>query len=364
MNHKVEAVGATTSLADRKRRAGQRLMIGVSGPSVDENLRRLVKELRPAGFVLFARNIVEPAQLRELNRELLSLTDPRDPALLAVDQEGGRVQRITETGWPAMEIVARARSYTAEVGRAMARELRALGFNLDFAPVADVHQGAGPIGDRSFGSDPETVGEHVAAFVTAMQEEHVIACAKHFPGHGGTTQDSHRTMPIVERDEPDLRHVDLPPFAAAVKAGVGAMMTSHVLYPTWDEDLPATLSPRIAPRLLRKELQFDGVLFSDDLQMQALDRWSHGELVLGTTAATVDVLLACKHVEQQHDLFRELILAQEADPAFDRASTTCVQRLDRMRERFFLDLPPPPELEVVGSREHVALAELVRRRAE
>lgn len=368
MNVKVEAVGLGTSLADRKRRAGQRLMIGVAGHAVDEDLRRLVKELRPAGFVLFGRNIVEPAQVRELNRELASLVDPADPALIAVDQEGGRVQRVGEpaTPWPSMHLVGRARNHTAEVARAMARELRAMGFHLDFAPVADVDgDPAHPvIGDRSFGGDPDEVSRHVATFVEALQAEHVIACAKHFPGHTDVATDSHRTLPVVEREEPDLRHVDLPPFRAAVASGVGAVMTSHVVYPAWDEDLPATLSSRIVPRLLRKELGYDGVVFSDDLQMKALAGWGHTELVEKTAAATIDVLLACKHVEQQHDLFRELILVQEASAQVDRAFTTHVQRVERLRERFLLDLPPAPPLSVVGCPEHRMLAALVRARAE
>lgn len=368
MNVKVEAVGGTTSLADRKRRAGQRLIISVAGPSVDDDLRRLVKEVRPAGFVLFGRNIVEPAQVRELNRELASLVDPGDPALIAVDQEGGRVQRIGEpaTPWPSMHVVARAGSMTADVARAMGRELRALGFDLDFAPVADVDGNPENrvIGDRSFGGRPDEVSQHVATFVKALQAEHVIACAKHFPGHTDGTGDSHKTLPVVERDEPDLRHIDLPPFAAAVAAGVGAVMTSHVLYPAWDEELPSTLSPRIVPRLLRKELGYDGVVFSDDLHMKALDRWTQAELVPLATAATVDVLLACKRIEQQHDLFRELVLAQEVHPSVDRAFTTSFRRVERLRERFFIDRPPQPGLDVVGCQEHRMLAALVRARAE
>ena len=268
---RVEATGEATTLADHKVRAGQRLVIGFELPHVTDDLRKLVRELRPAGFVLFARNVVEPAQVRELNRELASLVDPRHPALLCVDQEGGRVQRVRDpaTVWPPMKAVGRARDLTGSLAGALGTELRAMGFNLDFAPVADVDSNpANPvIGDRSFGERPEEVARHVAAFVRGLQASGVIACAKHFPGHGDTAVDSHLALPVVEREEPDLRRTELPPVRAAVEAGVGTVMSSHVVYPTWDEDLPATLSPRVIPRLLREELGYDGVVFSDDLEI-------------------------------------------------------------------------------------------------
>src|SRR5688572_27335922 len=125
MRERVTAVGEMTSLGDRKRRAGQRILVGIPGPAVDEDSRRLIAEIRPAGFVLFARNVEDPAQVRELNRELASLVDPRSPALLTVDQEGGRVQRVRApaTVWPPMRVVGRAASHTAEVAQAMGREL-------------------------------------------------------------------------------------------------------------------------------------------------------------------------------------------------------------------------------------------------
>ena len=359
---RVEAVGEMTSLGDRKRRAGQRLMLGFAGPSVDEDFRRVVREVRPAGFVLFGRNVVEPAQVLDLTRELASLVDPSSPALIAVDQEGGRVQRIPGTTWPSMRAVGLAEELTADVARAMARELRALGFNLDFAPVADVDEGP-VIADRSFGEKPELVARHVSTFVRAMQSERIIACAKHFPGHGAATQDSHAALPRVEKEEPDLRHVELAPFVAAIQAGVGAVMAAHVVYPVWDEDWPASLSGRIGPRILRRDLRYDGVLFSDDLTMQAVSRWSPPELVRRSTIATVDVLLACKGVERQLELFRELVLLQEEDLKLERRSTDAATRVDALRERFFLDPTPLPPLDVVGSMEHRMLAERVRNRA-
>ena len=358
---RVTATGDHTTLADRKRRAGQRLLIGLAGPSVDDDLRALVREIRPAGFVLFARNVVEPVQVRELNRELASLVDAHDPALLAVDQEGGRVQRVREpaTVWPPMRAVGRADTHTADVSRALAREVRALGFNLNFAPVADVDSNPkNPvIGDRSFGERAARVARHVVAFVKAHQAEGVIACAKHFPGHGDTRTDSHLELPVVERELPQLREVELVPFEAAVRADVGTVMTAHVIYPALDEQWPATLSEHIVKPFLRQVWGFEGVVFSDDLEMKAIrGRYTVSEQVERMTRAGVDVLLACKDPGLQEALFRELIYAQERDAALEKATRDSVARVDALRVRFFADAPPVPDLAVVGTPAHRDLA--------
>lgn len=364
---RVEAMGEATTLNDHKVWAGQRLVIGFEHPHVNDDLRKLVKELRPAGFVLFARNVQEPEQVRELNRELASLVDPAHPALLCVDQEGGRVQRVRDpaTVWPPMKAVGRARDLTEQLAQAMGKELRAMGFNLDFAPVADVDSNpANPvIGDRSFGERPEEVGRHVAAFVRGLQSSGVIACAKHFPGHGDTAVDSHLALPLVEREEPDLRRTELPPFRAAVEAGVGTMMSSHVVYPAWDEELPATLSPRILPRLLREELGYDGVVFSDDLEMKAVaGRWSVEEQVRNATDASIDVMLCCRDPGLQVRVYEELVRAMEEERRWHRASEEATGRVKRLRERFLLGRAPDPDLSVVGTMEHKVLAELARAR--
>jgi beta-N-acetylhexosaminidase len=367
VSHKVSAIGSTTTLALRKRRAGQRLILGIPGPHVDDDTRKLVRELRPAGFCLFARNVEEPAQVRELNRELASLGDPEFPALLTVDQEGGRVQRVRApaTVWPAMRAVGRAGDLTESIARAMALELRALGFNLDFAPVCDVDSNPkNPvIGDRSFGSDPAAVSRHVAAFVRGLQGEGIIACAKHFPGHGDTAQDSHLHLPKIERDEPELRRTELPPFRAAIEAGVGTVMSAHVIFAAWDEELPATLSPRILPRLLRKELGFDGVVFSDDLEMKAVHgRYTIEEQVRYLDGAGIDVLLACNERKLQHDLYEELVRTQELERRHDDAADDAIKRLTRLRERFLLTVRAPVDLSVLARPEHQALAETARTR--
>jgi beta-N-acetylhexosaminidase len=365
MGVRVTAVGEQTSLADRKRRAGQRLILGLAGPSVDDDLRRLIKEIQPAGFILFARNVEEPAQVLELNRELASLVDPSAPAILSVDQEGGRVQRVREpaTRWPSMRAVGTANRHTAAVSRALAIELRAMGFHMNFAPVADVDSNPDNpvIGDRAFARDPEVVARHVATFIEAHHHERMMTCCKHFPGHGDTHTDSHLELPIVEEELPRLLSRELVPFQAAVRANVAAVMSAHVVFPVLDEDLPATLSPRVIPELLRRRLGFDGVVISDDMEMKAIHgRWATTQQARLATEASVDLFLCCKSYALQLEMFQALVHLQEDDAVMDHRFTRSGRRLHALRERFLLDPPPRPPLSILGSGEHRMLAEMVR----
>jgi beta-N-acetylhexosaminidase len=357
---KVQAVGETTSLADHKRQAGQRLVIGIKGPTVDDDARALIRELQPAGFVLFARNVVEPAQVLDLNRELASLVRADAPPLICVDQEGGRVQRIRATRWPSMRVAQRSGVPIREISAGIARELRAMGFHLNFAPVADVDSNpANPvIGDRSFATTAAGVSAALDAFIEGHHAEGLATCAKHFPGHGDTHQDSHHHLPVVEREAADLQEVELAPFGAAVRAKVASVMTAHVIYPAWDEEWPATLSTKIIPTFLRKGMGFDGVVFSDDLEMKAVHgRYEIPQLVTRANLASVDVFLACEHAELQHRIFQELVRQQESDRTFETNSQDASHRVMALRERFLRGAKPPPPLAVVGCAEHQRLAQ-------
>jgi beta-N-acetylhexosaminidase len=205
------------------------------------------------------------------------------------------------------------------------------------------------------------VAKHVAAFVAGLQGEGVVACAKHFPGHGDTATDSHRELPVVERPEPELRRTELPPFAAAVRAGVGAVMAAHVVFPEWDEDRPASLSDRVVPRVLRGDLGFGGVVISDDVKMRAVwPRWSPEELVRGATFATVDLVLVGDLLPLQLEVFEALVRAQEEDAAFEKATIRAVERVDALRDRFLanraVSIPAAPG-------EHQRLADEIEERA-
>ena len=365
------AVGHTTTLAARKRRAGQRLVLGVFGPGLDDEQRAFFRALAPAGFIHFARNIESAAQIAELNRELVALCPDDRPPLLGIDQEGGRVQRLKDTPWPAMRALGNVDDLatTRAVATAMAAELRATGFNLNFAPVTDVDSNPkNPvIGDRSFGNRPDAVGAHAVAFLEGLHSQGVIGCAKHFPGHGDTSVDSHLELPVVDKELGELREVELPPFRATVGAGVGMVMTSHVLFPDLDRELPATLSEKVLRRLLREELGFGGVIISDDLEMKAVrGRWAVPEIVDLASQATVDLFCVGRSFERDltlsAELFEALVRAQEESAVGDAAAIDAAARVAALRLRFVRGAPPPPPLSVVGSAEARALAAFVRAR--
>ncbi|MDP2308757.1 MAG: beta-N-acetylhexosaminidase [Pseudomonadota bacterium] len=365
----MNVVGLTTSSADRKRRAGQRLVLGIAGASPTDEERAWIRACQPGGFVLFARNVEDARQVVELNREL-ALFLPKDlPPIRCVDQEGGRVQRVKApaTVWPPMRWVGNVdeERFTASIGRALGRELRALGFDLNFAPVADVDSNPkNPvIGDRAFAAEAAAAGRHAAALLRGMQAEGLIACAKHFPGHGDTATDSHLDLPIVEKDPPDLDQLELVPFRACIQAGVATVMTAHVVYPGWDEDRPATMSSRIIDGILRKRLHFGGVVFSDDMEMKAVrGRYPLEQQLTEASIATVDSFLMCKDLSLQVEAFEELIRLQEDDKGQADLAIDAAKRWHGLRERFLKDPPPRPGLDILGTHTHSDLA--LRARAQ
>lgn len=363
------AVGEQTTLAERKRRAAQRLVLGFEGTSVPEDIKRFCRQAPPAGFILFARNIEEPAQVLELNRELHSLLPDALPPLLTVDQEGGRVMRVRQTAWPPMRWLGNTDdlALTQRVAVGIGGELAAMGFNLDWAPVADVDSNPDNpvIGDRSFSRDPKRVAQHVLAFLDGLHTAGMMGCVKHFPGHGDTALDSHHDLPIVEKETPDLEHCELVPFAAAVAAGVEAVMTAHVIFPALDEDNPATMSEAVLRGWLRDRLGHRGLIVSDDMEMKAVrGRYPLEQQLDQACRATVDLFLCCKEHALQEEAWEGLIRLQEQQVGHDDLAIDASKRLMNLRERFLLDRPVAPPLSVVGGTTHRDLATLVAARGQ
>ncbi len=359
------ATGQGTTLAERKLRAGKRLIIGFDGTEISADSEALIRRIQPAGFVLFARNVVEPKQVAELNRALTSLIR-EDIPLMTVDQEGGRVQRIRApaTVWPSMREVGCAGQFTRALAAAQGRELRAMGFNLNFAPVADVDSNPDNpvIGDRSFGTEPADVAAHVAAYIEGLQSEGVLACAKHFPGHGDTDLDSHLALPLVPHTMERLKQVELPPFQAAIQAGVASVMTAHVVFPALEATWPSTLSPEIQRDLLRHQLGFGKILFTDDLEMKAvLDRYPLGDQVERSFRATVDLMLVCHTADLQMAFYEEMVRQQETAAPIEILAKQSFERLRRTKLMLGKSLDPV-DLSVVGCDAHQRLADDVRAR--
>ena len=277
------------------------LMIDVAGCALSPADRTLLREPAVGGVILFARNFDNPAQVRELIRDIRALRSPE--LLIAVDQEGGRVQRFREglTVLPPMRNLGRTFDADATRARELARttgwllgaELAALGVDFSFTPVLDLDRGVSEvIGDRAFHSDPEAVGVLATELVRGLREAGVSAIGKHFPGHGAVVADSHHELPVDRRELADLGP-DLLPYDRLIANGLAGVMTAHVVYSECDS-LPATFSQWWLSEYLRKRLRFHGVIFSDDLSMAAARSYgSVSDTVRMALDAGCDMILIC-----------------------------------------------------------------------
>ncbi|QBE48635.1 glycoside hydrolase family 3 protein [Leucobacter triazinivorans] len=296
------------SARDLARDARATLMPGFVGCSAPGWLLEALRDGLLAVCV-YGGNVRDRAQLARLGSELRAAAPH---ALVAIDEEGGEVTRLhylEGAPYPGAAVLGRIDdpAYTEEIGARVGRDILACGFDLALAPDADVNSDPrNPvIGTRSFGADPELAARHVAAWVRGLQGTGAIACPKHFPGHGATTQDSHLALPVVDASPELLARRDLPPFRAAVRAGAHAVMTSHILLPQVDATGPATFSRPLLQGMLREQLGFDGAIVSDALDMRgACDRIGIPEAAVRALAAGCDLL--CLGTDTAPELLRDI----------------------------------------------------------
>ena len=279
-----------------REKVGQLLMIGFQGTKLSSEFIDQLQEYRPGGVILFSRNLVDAEQIAQLTNSLQEHT-PDSPLLIAIDQEGGRVSRLPQdfTIFPSASTVAACQSPEIAYGVAeiTAKELRAVGINMNMAPILDVNSNpTNPIiGNRAYGDHPSQVCTFGQAIIQGLENNGVIPCGKHFPGHGDTTTDSHKALPMVNADRGRLNEIELEPFRHAIQQGLPTIMTAHVHYPALDAVASATLSRPILTDLLRKELGFEGVTLTDDMEMRAiLDHDTIGEASVRSLQAGADMI--------------------------------------------------------------------------
>ncbi len=323
------------------------LMIDLAGQALTADERALLSEHPVGGICFFSRNFRDRFQMAELSLELRELCG--DDLLLAVDQEGGAVLRTLDVPYSPGNMALGAGDrpeLTRAVAAATARGLKAMGININFAPNADVNNNPhNPvIGDRSFGADPQLVARHVVAFVQGLQQEGVAATLKHFPGHGDTATDSHLDLPRLEYPLSRLETIELVPFRAGIAAGSAAVMSYHGVVTALDPSRPATLSRRVMTDFLRNELGFDGVSFTDALEMQAIAKtYSPAESVIQALAAGVDMPLYDVHtasVKTHETILLEIakaVLEGRLDAANVRRK---LERIDRLAKRYRVRAQP------------------------
>jgi beta-N-acetylhexosaminidase len=318
--------------------AGELVIGGFPGTSLPGGFARALRERRRSGAILFKRNVEGgPAQVAALARAIHAAA-PETP-FVGVDQEGGRVARLKAPllEVPSMRTIASwgDTALAERIARAVGTELAALGFTIDFAPVLDVNTcPQNPvIGDRAFGDDADTCARFGAAWVRGLQASGLLACGKHFPGHGDTSKDSHLDLPVVNQPLERLERVELVPFRAAVEAGVATLMTAHVVYLALDRDRPGTMSPAVCTAL-RERLGFRGVLVSDDLEMQAIAaRMTVEDAAVQAIAAGCDLLLVCWSDEKQERAIDALAREAERSPAFRARCEEASRRASAARAR-------------------------------
>jgi beta-N-acetylhexosaminidase len=358
------------TISSLARACGQLISVGFEGTVAPDYLLRWIADGEVGSVMLFRPNIDGPAQVASLVGALRRAAPADAPVIVAIDQEGGVVQRLRAplTEWPDMLSLGSTGdpALTERVGRALGDELAALGIGWDFAPVLDVHTNPDNpvIGNRAFGTTPDAVALHALAFWRGLKAAGLVGSGKHFPGHGDTHADSHFTLPVVAHDAERLRAVELAPFAAAARAGIDSIMTAHVIYPALDRNWPATLSRKILTEILRGEIGFAGVIVSDDLGMKAVaDRYPIEEIAVSSIAAGADHLLIRQPSERQRAAFDALVRAAEARADIRARVDESAARVLQMKAKARVGMPAPEATlpSLLGTESSKMLAAMIKR---
>jgi len=314
----------TLDLSELDEMLGRLFMTGIPGTELDLNTENLIQRYFLGGVILFSKNISDPLQLATLCKDLqkASMKYHGTPLFLAIDQEGGRVARLKPpfTTFPGnaaigedQNPIARAKKFA----QVTAKEMGIVGLNMNMAPVLDVRMGRTEkhlIG-RTFGEDPEKVSMLGRVVLKELQENGVMAVAKHFPGLGRSPLDPHHELPVIPLKADEMEQIDLLPFKVAIAEDVSAVMTSHAIYPAIEPEIPATLSYKILTDLLREKLGFDGLIITDDLEMGAIKKkWGVARGAAESFKAGADILLICeeqKYTLESIELLKKMLLRGE-----------------------------------------------------
>lgn len=323
---------------------GQLIISGIKGTSLLPQEIEFIKNEKLGGIVLFAHNFEDPAQLTELVNSIQKLRDEY-PLFISVDQEGGRVVRFKKhfTQFPSMLDLARTDSpkLVFEVHQILAKELAACGINMSYSPCCDIltNPDNTAIGDRAYGRDAETVEKYISAAIRGLQTNGVLACAKHFPGHGDTTQDSHFELPLVKTSLQVMKEREMIPFIKASKSRVEFMMMGHLMVDAIDDKLPTSLSPK-AYEFLRNETKFTKIVITDDMEMKAIaDRFTIEEAAVMAINAGTDMLLY-RFMEDAEKALKAIREATKKRVIKKEALLEKLGRVERCKKEYFSNYQP------------------------
>ncbi len=347
---------------------GQLIISGIKGTSLLPEEIEFIQKEKLGGIILFSHNFSDPAQLAELVNSIQKLRDEY-PLFISVDQEGGQVVRFKShfTQFPSMMEMAKLDSpkLVFEMHLIQAKELAACGINLSYSPCCDIltNPENTVIGERAYGRDAETVEKYISAAIRGLQTNGVLACAKHFPGHGGSTQDSHFELPLIKTSLPELRDRELVPFIKASKSRVEFMMMGHLLVDALDDKLPTSLSVK-GYEFLRQETKFSKIVITDEMQMKAIsDRFTTEEAAVMAINAGADMLLyrfmddARKALSAIREATKKRVIKKEA-------LQEKTNRIDRCKKEYFSNYQPiyiPKIVDVFNTQEARKLVDLFQK---
>jgi len=321
---------------------GQMVIVGFDGYDMNDRIKQLVEEYHAGGFIFYKANIRDASQLIDLINSMKKANAGNAvPLFFSVDEEGGRISRMPDDfkKFPTNKAIGELNNgdLSFEIGCAIAQEIKAFGFNMDFAPVLDINSNPkNPvIGDRSFGSNAGVVSELGVETMKGIQSEEVISVVKHFPGHGDTSVDSHIGLPRVDNDLERLKGFELVPFAKAIKNGADAVMVAHILLPEIDPEYPATMSKTIITDILKKDMKFDGVVVTDDMTMGAIiENYKIEDAAVKSVEAGSDIVLVCHEFEKETAVIQALKRAVENGTIPEERVNESVYKILKLKQKY------------------------------
>lgn len=334
---------------------GQLVIVGLEGTQMDAEAQKLIETYKVGGFILFKRNIETAEQTVEMLNELKQTNSRSNtvPLFLSVDEEGGRVSRMPEQFAKIPPNLTIGKTDDPEIarliGQVIAKEIGALGFNMDFAPVLDIFSNPQNtvIGDRSFGNNPQQVSRFGTMMMQGLSSEQIVPVIKHFPGHGDTLVDSHVGLPIVHKTKDELKKFELIPFMEAIKQGAEVVMVAHIQLPELDASRPASLSKPIITGLLREELQFDGLIITDDLTMGAItENYDAGQASVQAFLAGSDLLLVCHEYDSEIAAIQALKQAAADGTLSPSRIDESVYRILKIKQKYQMSDNETPDIKI------------------
>lgn len=337
----IESLIKSMSLEEK---VGQFFQIGFMGTYVTEDIKKMIEENFIGGIIYFNRNIESIQQLADLSNQLQNIAISNSsglPLFISTDQEGGIVNRLKgATHFPGQMAIAATQSVelAKTVAKASARQLKAAGLNMNFAPVLDINNNPDNpvIGTRSFGGTPQLVAELATAYISGMQSEGIIACGKHFPGHGDTDTDSHLSLPVINHSLERLQEVELYPFIEAIKSGLECIMTAHIYFPAIEkrEGIPATLSHSVLTGLLRRKLNYKNLIITDCMEMKAIiDTFGTVEASVMAIEAGSDMVLISHSVDKVSESIRAVIKAVQQGRISENRINKSLERILKLKNK-------------------------------